>query len=440
MIPSISFLLLLTLRFVATFPVSHDVLDLTTTQKQSYTLHLTRVPSTGKTSSRSLLEGIASNSDADIGNITSTYLGQEIKTLRNHDSLNLIPASPHPPLRSYFPSISRCPGPHNHPKTILHPPPHPSPKHRQNQLSIPFGRHRKQQRCRHREHNIHLPRPRISFAGIEVKKQKVGLAYLAGWFGDSVSSGLLGLAFPSITSVYDGSDPKKDVASTTRHPNATSNQRPYSSLMNTMFFEQNLTDPIFSLALSRDGAGKTGSGYGGLIEIGGVPDLKQAGVNASTDFVGTAIQILERQWINPLKPAYQFYTIGVDSFVYKNSKSAKIQYIVDSGTTLNYVPSAEAAAINALFVPPAQNVNGNYMVQCNAEAPQVGIKVNGTTIALNPADMILKANERGTQCQSGIADGGSGPFMLGDVFLVNVLAVFDLGNMQMKFSQRQYYV
>ncbi|KAF8865286.1 acid protease [Acephala macrosclerotiorum] len=245
--------------------------------------------------------------------------------------------------------------------------------------------------------NGHVGYETVSFAGIETKIQKVGLAYLAGWFGDTVSSGLVGLAFPSVTSVYDGSDLKKDVASTTRHPNATSNQRLYLSLMNTMFFEQNLTDPIFALALSRDGVWKMGGGYGGLIEIGGMLDLKSLGINASTDFVSTGMQILERQWINPLKPAHQFYTIGVDSFVYKSSKSkAGTQYVVGSGTTLVHLPSAEAAAINALFVPPARNVNGNSMVQCNAKAPTIEIKVNGTTLAINPVEVILKANERGT--------------------------------------------
>ena len=40
-----------------------------------------------------------------------------------------------------------------------------------------------------------------------------------------------------------------------------------------MFFVENLTDPILTLALSRDGTSES-SGYGGIIEIGGVLDLK----------------------------------------------------------------------------------------------------------------------------------------------------------------------
>ena len=45
-------------------------------------------------------------------------------------------------------------------------------------------------------------------------------------------------------------------------------------------------------------------------------------------------------------------------------------------------------------------------------------------------------------CLSGVQDGGelgSGSFILGDVFLKNVLAVFDVGEVEMAFSSRVYY-
>lgn len=280
----------------------------------------------------------------------------------------------------------------------------------------------------------------VQFAGIQVPKQEVALAYLAGWYGDGISSGLLGLAFPSITSAFAGTDPHKDAEPTNNHPNTVSTQRPYSSLMNTIFFVQNLTDPVFSLALSRDGSGKT-TGYGGLIEIGGVPALQQPVINASTAFTNTSIQLLQRQWINPGSPAYQFYAIGVNGIAYSRSRTptTSTQYIVDSGTTLLYLPSTEAAAINALFVPPARNENGTYIIQCTARAPQIGVNINGTTFLINPSDLIYKINTTGTTCQSGVQDGGTGPYILGDVFLVNVLAVFNLKSYQMQFSSRQYY-
>ncbi|KUJ24356.1 acid protease [Mollisia scopiformis] len=193
------------------------------------------------------------------------------------------------------------------------------------------------------------------------------------------------------------------------------------------------------MALSRDSSTRN-YGYGGVMEIGGVPDGKAAGMNASSSFVTTGLQILSQQWINPLKPAYQFYAITPDGLSYKGATGQKgIQYIVDSGTTLMYVPTADAAAINALFVPPAQLEQGNWLIECSAKPPQVGVRVNGTVLPINPVDLVYKITENGTTCQSGIQDGGTGPYILGDVFMVNTLSVIDVGNLQMRFSSRQYY-
>lgn len=38
-----------------------------------------------------------------------------------------------------------------------------------------------------------------------------------------------------------------------------------------------------------------------------------------------------------------------------------------------------------------------------------------------------------------ITDGGSGPYILGDIFLHNVVAVFDVGDAVMQFASRQRY-
>jgi hypothetical protein len=40
-------------------------------------------------------------------------------------------------------------------------------------------------------------------------------------------------------------------------------------------------------------------------------------------------------------------------------------------------------------------------------------------------------------CATAITSGGSGPYILGDVFLQNVLAVFDVGNAEMRFYARR---
>ncbi|KAG9571629.1 hypothetical protein KCU79_g147, partial [Aureobasidium melanogenum] len=70
----------------------------------------------------------------------------------------------------------------------------------------------------------------------------MGLVTVAGWYGDGTSSGLVGLAYASLTNQYSGSDPDADIAGL---------NIPYDPLLTSMF-AQNITAPIFSIALDRD--------------------------------------------------------------------------------------------------------------------------------------------------------------------------------------------
>lgn len=126
-------------------------------------------------------------------------------------------------------------------------------------------------------------------------------------------------------------------------------------------------------------------------------------------------------------------------------------YIVDSGTTIIYTPDDIALAINNAFDPPAfyDRYTGEWFVDCDAIAPEVTVQINGTSFSINPADLILNnvspiagadidPNEP-TPCGSGIgAAGQDGLYVLGDVFLRNVLAVFDVGAGEMRFAARDY--
>lgn len=53
----------------------------------------------------------------------------------------------------------------------------------------------------------------ITVAGLTAKNQTIGLVDSAAWLGDGTSSGLLGFAYPALTSVYSGSDPNSDSTS-----------------------------------------------------------------------------------------------------------------------------------------------------------------------------------------------------------------------------------
>ena len=212
----------------------------------------------------------------------------------------------------------------------------------------------------------------------------------------------------------------------------------YSPIFTTMY-KDGLIPPLFSLAILRDISGP--SGY---LALGGVPP-----VDFVQDFTSTPILITT---IEGYPKTYDFYTININGVILDGitvpGSGGNIQYIVDSGTTLNYFPTAVADAVNAAFVPPAvySDNEGAYIVDCKAKAPSMGIKISGTTFWTNALDMILLAgtDEDGNDvCISGIDDGGNNTaedvYILGDTFQKNVVSVFDVGAVELRFAAREFY-
>ncbi|PWY82099.1 acid protease [Aspergillus heteromorphus CBS 117.55] len=264
----------------------------------------------------------------------------------------------------------------------------------------------------------------ITLAGITVDSQTMGLVTSAAWEGDGTTSGLTGLAYPSLTSAYS---------------EQTDEQVEYNGIITSMW-KDGLIDSYFSLAIERDV-----SGDAGYLALGGLPPVSYTG-----DFATTPILVTN---IEGYPDTYDFYTINIDSMTLNGETLSgaggdSVQYIVDSGTTLNYVPTSIAEEINAAFSPAAtySEDEGAWIVDCDATAPTHGVTIGGTTFYINALDMILEAgtDENGEAiCISGIVDGGSDTsedlYILGDTFQKNVLTVFDIGAVELKFAAREDY-
>lgn len=281
----------------------------------------------------------------------------------------------------------------------------------------------------------------VIVAGITVKNQEVAVVDYAAWFGDGVSSGLIGFAFPSLTSAYAGTDPTMDVT-----------QEIYNPLFTNMYMEGYVA-PLFSLAIERSSP-TSGTVAGGQLAIGGLPPVIFNPIFASSPF-----QLLTMSDADAPAaiPQYQFYTITTNGFTYAGSEKTKwslpnfpnpfgpptnpseVQVIVDSGTTLILLPTGIANAVNALFDPPAvySDDEGAYLVDCSAKAPEFGVKIGSQTFFINSADLILDGGD--STCITGVDDAGDSLSILGDVFLKNVLAVFDVGASEMRFAARESY-
>ncbi|KIW04644.1 uncharacterized protein PV09_04389 [Verruconis gallopava] len=256
----------------------------------------------------------------------------------------------------------------------------------------------------------------VSIGGLTVPNQEVALGTSAYWQGGGVASGLVGMAYPSITSAFDSSGQRT----------------PYDPFF-TSAYKENLTAPTFALALMRGSSG-------GYISFGGLPPVQ--GINGT--FAQTSIEVLSGS--SDFGNELSFYTITPDAIAYPGaSKSNSAQYIVDSGTTLNYMPSKVAKAINAAYSPKAtlDSQNQVYTVDCSATPPQFGVTIGGTTLYADAQDMILGVNDPSNQingkCITAIQDSGSsGVSILGDAWLKSVVAVFDVGASEMRFAAHSY--
>lgn len=200
-------------------------------------------------------------------------------------------------------------------------------------------------------------------------------------------------------------------------------------------YTHHLTAPLFSLAILRDISGP--SGY---LSLGGTPPVKFVGSFTSTPILVTSIKGYPKD--------YDFYTIEVDAVKVDHESLAGGKYILDSGTTLNYMPTSIATAINEAFSPPAvySEDDGVYIVDCKAKAPRLRIHIAGTVFHTNPLDMVvfIGTDDKGNDvCISGVDNGGDNAeedvYILGDVFLKNVVSVFDIGAVEMRFAAREHY-
>ncbi|KAF2734428.1 acid protease [Polyplosphaeria fusca] len=123
--------------------------------------------------------------------------------------------------------------------------------------------------------------------------------------------------------------------------------------------------------------------------------------------------------------------------------SLDLNMVIDSGTTLIYLPDAVASYIASLFDPPAifNTLSNLYVVSCNAQAPRIAIIIAGQPFYIDERDLLNGGGVAGQKgvCVVAVQKQGNGDAVLGDAFLKNVVAVFDVGRNEMSFAARGVY-
>ncbi|KAI1403268.1 acid protease [Hypoxylon fuscum] len=263
----------------------------------------------------------------------------------------------------------------------------------------------------------------VEFAGVAVPGQEIALASQGIWHGNSFTSGVLGLAYPSLTSAYEGDDINDD------------NQYlhvDYSPLFTSMVSD-GLIEPYWAIALARNSSL-------GSISVGGMPPVDLS----KSDYDSTPILIAEIIDRDSTSRQPSFYTIVPKGFHFGDTTTtSEYPFILDTATSLIYLPMNVAEAVNAQFNPPARYIYDydSYFVHCDAIPPTFGVQIEETTFWVNPKDLLnkeVKDPDTGL-CQTGISDGGNGPFVLGAAFLTNVVVSMNIGTGHVEFWSHEFY-
>ncbi|KAI1803139.1 acid protease [Daldinia bambusicola] len=263
----------------------------------------------------------------------------------------------------------------------------------------------------------------VEFAGVTVFDQEIAIASQGTWHGNNVTSGILGLAYPSLTSAYWGDD----IYDTTPLLCV-----PYSPLFTSMVSD-GLVEPYWAIALARNSSL-------GSVSVGGMPPVE---VNES-DHEETPIIIADiiDRYGTSWRPS--FYTIIPTAFKSGGTTtSGHYPFVLDTATSLIYLPPDIAEMVNGKFDPPASYLwnYGAYFTSCDAIPPSFGVQIGKTTYWLNPKDLLNK-EERDPEtglCQTGVSSGGNGPYILGITFLTNVVAMMNIGSGNVEFWSHQFY-
>lgn len=118
-----------------------------------------------------------------------------------------------------------------------------------------------------------------------------------------------------------------------------------------------------------------------------------------------------------------FYNVDVDGYTFPGSNKVDTKgsaAILDTGTTLNLVPTPVALAYNAAFRPPAQfdEDSGLFFVDCDSTAPAFSAVIGGKSFVVDGRDNVIPSlDEDGNLvCISGTQDGG--PNTDGNIFVL----------------------
>lgn len=142
---------------------------------------------------------------------------------------------------------------------------------------------------------------------------------------------------------------------------------------------------------------------------------------------------------------YQEFIIGLSSLsaggesIFANDPVA---VLLDSGSSLSYLPDSAATAIYSVFSATYDSQGGAATIDCSMQTSTatVDFSFSGFNISVPMNELVLvDGYQRGKEvCILGISSAGSSTPVLGDTFLRSAYVVYDLDNNEISLAQTDF--
>ncbi|PMB72268.1 Polyporopepsin [Beauveria bassiana] len=249
---------------------------------------------------------------------------------------------------------------------------------------------------------------KVTFAGLTVKSQSVGSAKSAVGFNGV--DGIFGLGPVGLTR------------------NTVSNAATVPTFLDNLYKQGSIPSEVLGVYFKPE-AGSDTNDNNGELTLGGVDGTKYTG---ALNYVPT------------LKSgsAAAYWGVSIASFTYGSTVLASgATGIVDTGTTLIYIPSAAYAKYLSASGGKT-DANTGLVSYTTKPTANFGIKIGTTTYNLTPAQYLVPTSQYGFfglpagKYYSWIANGGTGSVntIIGQKFLENYYSVYDTTNARIGFA------
>ena len=141
---------------------------------------------------------------------------------------------------------------------------------------------------------------------------------------------------------------------------------------------------------------------------------------------------------------YREFVVGLNSLVVANQTvfTSPIPVLLDSGSSLSYLPTSYAQAVFTIFSAQYDPTSGAAVVNCNLMNTDatVDFEFSGQTIRVSMSELVIIDGYHHNQpiCILGISDVGDSTAVLGDTFLRSAYVVYDLSNNQISIAPTNF--